>query len=319
MVGEHHSDERSQQLTATYKSRTVEPRHRLVSKTGSLIEEKVSSDKTQQPTSTSKTPEIEPIRRRVSNTGSMIEKASSADDRSQRSQLILESIGNQSERLHEDTSAMSTGSYRGKDKSENMTSDWIVNDFTLDFTGYEGRDPPTPSQVAEIPYFEDLPPIFTKRVEQESETHGKEPKVLPKESKIFPKPVPVSKQTMEALPYEEEPTLRPSQSPELALASVIKGLEDELSLAKRQLAQYQDLYNNQNPALAKRARKSLKEKMEALLRTIDGKADYIYSLYDVVEGQKQHSEALSEKEEKLLKSLGIEITWDGMRSTSETQ
>ena len=105
---------------------------------------------------------------------------------------------------------MSTGSYRSKDKSENMTSDWIVNDFTLDFTGYEGRDPPTPSQEAEIPYFEDLPPIFTKRVEQESETHGKEPnvipnephpppkvpKVLPKESKMLPKPLNLSKQTM---------------------------------------------------------------------------------------------------------------------------
>lgn len=87
-------------------------------------------------------------------------------------------------------------------------------------------------------------------------------------------------------PYEEEPTLRPSQSPALALASVIRGLEDELSIAKRQFAQYQDLYNTQIPTLAKRARKSLKEKMEVLLRTIDGKADYICSLYEMVEGQK---------------------------------
>lgn len=212
-----------------------------------------------------------------------------------------------------DDQAMSTGSSRGNDT---QISEWITKDITLDFTGYEGRPPPTPSGEAEIPYFEDVTPIFTRRVEQESTALCEEPKVLSK-------PVPVAKQSTEfapyeaePAPYEEEPTLRPSQSPALALASVIKGLEDELSLAKRQFSQYQDLYNNQNPALAKRARKSLKEKMEALLRTIDGKADYIYSLYDVVEGQKQQGQGMSDQQlEATLQSLGIEIPWE----TNDTQ
>ena len=326
---------------ATCKSPTMEPIRRQVSKTGSLIDEKASSDDAaQQATSPRKSPLMEPIRRRISNTGSLIEKGSS-DDGSQRFESTRNSSGNQPDPQREDTSAMSTRSHRGNDNSGNV-SDWISHEITLDWTGYEGRPPPTPSREAEIPYHEDLPPFFTRRVEEESSISLKEPKVLPKpapvvkqttvlpkpapvvkqttvlpkpapvvkQTTVLPKPTPVVKQTME-LPkpapvvkqttepapyeYEEEPTLRPSQAPDLALASVIKGLEDELSLAKRQFAQYQDLYNNQNPALARRARKSLKDKMEVLLRTIDGKADYIYSLYDVVEGQKQQDQGMSER------------------------
>lgn len=108
--------------------------------------------------------------------------------------------------------------------------------------------------------------------------------ILRKELKVRSELVPVVEITTEPAP-DDEPTLRPSQSPALALASVIKGLEDELSREKRQFAKHQDLYNNLDPSLGRRARKSLKEKMEILLKTIDSKADYIYSLYDVVEGE----------------------------------
>lgn len=113
--------------------------------------------------------------------------------------------------------------------------------------------------------------------------------------------------------YEEEPTIRPSQPPALALASVIQGLEEELSRAKQEFAHYQDIYNQQNPTIGKRARHSLKEKIEVLFKDIDVKADYIYSLYDVVEGQKQRSkeeqqdsEAADEMVRLTLESMGIQ-------------
>lgn len=113
--------------------------------------------------------------------------------------------------------------------------------------------------------------------------------------------------------YEEEPTIRPSQPPALALASVIQGLEEELSRAKQELSHYQNVYNQQNPTTGKRARHSLKEKMEVFLKDIDLKADYIYSLYDVVEGQKlqskeeqQDSEAADEMVRLTLESMGIQ-------------
>lgn len=113
--------------------------------------------------------------------------------------------------------------------------------------------------------------------------------------------------------YEEEPTIRPSQPPARALASVIQGLEEELSRSKQQFAHYQNVYNQQNPTTGKRARHSMKEKMEALLEDIDVKADYIYSLYDVIEGQKlqikeeqQDSEAADEMVRLTLESMGIQ-------------
>lgn len=113
--------------------------------------------------------------------------------------------------------------------------------------------------------------------------------------------------------YEEEPTIRPSQPPALALASVIQGLEEELSRAKQEFAHYQKIYNQQIPTIGKRARHSLKEKMEVLFKDIDVKADYIYSLYDVVEGQKQQSkeeqqdsEAANEMVRLTLESMGIQ-------------
>lgn len=113
--------------------------------------------------------------------------------------------------------------------------------------------------------------------------------------------------------YEEEPTIRPSQPPSLALASVIQGLEDELSRAKQEFVYYQKVYNQQNPTAGKRARHLLKEKMEVFLKDIDVKADYIYSLYDVVEGQKlqskeqqQESEAADEMVRLTLESMGIQ-------------
>lgn len=118
--------------------------------------------------------------------------------------------------------------------------------------------------------------------------------------------------TMESR-YEEEPTIRPSQPPALALASVIQGLEHELSRAKQEFVYYQNVYNQQNPTAGKRARHLLKEKMEVFLKDIDVKADYIYSLYDVVEGQKlrskeeqQDSEAADEMVRLTLESMGIQ-------------
>lgn len=256
-------------------------------------------------------------------------------------------------RDHVDTPPVLTGSRFSQTKPEEMTSEWIINDITLDFSGYEGRAPPTPSKEARIPYHEDLPPVFPMSAEHESTNHRKETKAASRitaTSKPTPasKPAPASKstpaletkaasesiamtkkpvpeptpyeedQTMESVLYEEEPTLRPSQPPSIALKSVMKGLEEELSQSKRQLAQYQELYNHQNPALGKRARKSLKEKMEVLLRAIDGKADYIYSLYDVLEGQKHQGSNIPEQLQATLQSVGAEMPWEGFMSETQT-
>lgn len=220
-----------------------------------------------------------------------------------------------------DSPAVSAGSRHSPAKSDNMTSEWIVNDITLDFSGYEDRPPPTPSGKAEIPYYEDLPPVVFRRPVENVNTHVEQESTQRSinRTKSIPKPKVAAKRAPELAAYEEEPTLRPSQNPALALASVMKALEEELAKSKRHLAQYQDLYNNQNPALGKRARKSLKEKMELLLKSIDLKADHIYSLYDVLEGQKQTGQEMSNEELQLtLQSIGVETSWEGIDSTSRS-
>ena len=269
-------------------------------------------------------------------------------------QLITshEPVVNKNARNKVDTPIIRTGSRFSQTKPEEMTSEWIVNDITLDFSGYESRAPSSPSKEAQLPYHKNLPPTFSLLDEHESNNSRSEIKAASEikpasetkatfetnavpETNAAPKSIAVvtnrvpepalyeddeDEPTMESVLYEEEPTLRPSQSPTIALKSVMQGLEDELSQAKRQFAQYQELYNHQNPALGKRARKSLKEKMEVLLRTIDGKADYIYSLHDVLEGQKRQGTNITpEQVQATLQSVGHEMPLDGIMSASKTK
>ena len=129
-----------------------------------------------------------------------------------------------------------------------------------------------------------------------------------KETVKIPKPVPVSERMLKISDDEDDHTIRPSQAPGLALATVMKGLEDELDHLKIQFSKYQSLYNGHNPALSKRSRKSVQQKMESLLRATDVKADQIYALYDVLEGQKQEGHEISDEEVEItLQSIGVDV------------
>ncbi|KAL3466094.1 hypothetical protein BJX64DRAFT_274855 [Aspergillus heterothallicus] len=123
----------------------------------------------------------------------------------------------------------------------------------------------------------------------------------------IPKPIPVSERMPEPSIYNEEPTLRPAQSPAVALATVLKALEDELAHLKMQLITYQGAYNKLDASLSKRQRKTLGEKIEKVLKDIDMKADQIYALYDVLEGQRQRGQEMTEQElDVTLQSIGID-------------
>ncbi|KAH7375266.1 hypothetical protein B0T11DRAFT_249503 [Plectosphaerella cucumerina] len=110
------------------------------------------------------------------------------------------------------------------------------------------------------------------------------------------KPVPVSEQYALHGPYTEEPTMRPSQHPGHALAMVIKGLEDEAAHMKMELSKLQAKYNDLNSALGRRDRKELASNLKEALRRLEVKNDQIYALYDVLEGQRQADQAMSEEE-----------------------
>ena len=124
----------------------------------------------------------------------------------------------------------------------------------------------------------------------------------------IPKPVPVSERMPSPGPDDEDVTMRPSQPPPIALATVMKSLEDELEHLKIELDRYQALYNKHDPSLSKRKRKMVYDKIEKVLKTIDAKADQIYALYDVLEGQKETGKEMTEGEvEMTLQSVGIDV------------
>jgi hypothetical protein len=109
-------------------------------------------------------------------------------------------------------------------------------------------------------------------------------------------------------PYEDEPTMRPATAPGIALATVMKALQDELAHLKIKCAGYQTAYNAADPTLGMRKRKYLKSKIDIMLKSIDTKADQIYALYDVLEGQKQSGQEMSDKDvEVTLLSIGVDV------------
>ena len=66
------------------------------------------------------------------------------------------------------------------------------------------------------------------------------------------------------------------------------------------------IYDSHDPALTKRSRNSVFEKIQALYKAIELRADHIYSLYDVLEGQKQCGQEMSQEQvEVTLQSMGI--------------
>ena len=113
-------------------------------------------------------------------------------------------------------------------------------------------------------------------------------------------------------------TIRPAQPPAIALATVIKHLEDEITHLKLQREAYNARYNRHDPALFKSRRLRLKTKLDLLTAEIEKRSDQVYALYDVLEGQgeeqSRHSEAgnhldraiTDEEVEETLLSVGID-------------
>lgn len=129
----------------------------------------------------------------------------------------------------------------------------------------------------------------------------------------IPQPIPVSERETD----DTNATIRPSQPPPVALATVLKQLEDEVKHLKLQLLSYEKMYNKHDPALGRRKRLAVKQKMDSLMAEIERRSDQIYALYDVLEGQKspdadtdgeqQLQELDDEQVEETLQSLGIDV------------
>ena len=215
-------------------------------------------------------------------------------------------------RHHSENSILSTRSRRRGLNAENMTSAFIVPDITIHNLGVSSQPLPDLTSEAQgilngLAKHDCQNCTICKRAISNDENHEHGETV--REAIKVPKPVPVSDRMVNFIPNEEEHTIRPAQAPGLALAVVLKGLDDELAHLKIELTRYQALYNGHDPALSKRKRKSVYQKIETLLEAIEVKADQVYALYDVLEGQKQDGHEISEEEvEVTLQSIGIKAT-----------
>jgi hypothetical protein len=199
-----------------------------------------------------------------------------------------------------EASFMSTSSRRrNRSKSiEEMTSAFILPDITL-HTG-PGAEATMANAVGEISH-DDL--NCTACPAQDSQD----------KDVTIPQPVPVSERNID----DTNATIRPSQPPPVALATVLKQLEDEVKHLKFQLQSYEKMYNKHDPALGRRKRLAVKQKMDALMAETERRSDQIYALYDVLEGQKSPAadtdgeqrlqEMDGEQVEETLQSLGIDV------------
>ncbi|EED16483.1 conserved hypothetical protein [Talaromyces stipitatus ATCC 10500] len=216
-------------------------------------------------------------------------------------------------RRHSDHSTQSQ-SRRRKFVPE-LTSAFILPDITLRYAEVATREPARLSESAQkvldsVAGHDGRNCTVCKRLLPDGVTHNHDDDhvAIQRGTITVPKPIPVSERMPEPSFYNEEPTLRPSRPPAEALATVLKGLEDELSHLKMQLAVAQQSFSKHDASLGKRQRKSLSNKIEKLLKEIDIKADQIYALYDVLEGQKQDGHEMTEKEMEItLQSIGIDV------------
>ncbi|GFP60040.1 hypothetical protein TASIC1_0015020900 [Trichoderma asperellum] len=136
----------------------------------------------------------------------------------------------------------------------------------------------------------------------------------------IPRPVPVSERGVSGGDH----TVRPAHSPGYALALVIKGLEDESQHLQLELTRLQARYNRSDKSMGRQERQDLAEAIRVLLKRIESKSDQIYSLYDVLEGQKAAGQEMTEQEVEMTvlnitgmtvrdaTNLSDQVTWEGI-------
>ena len=206
---------------------------------------------------------------------------------------------------------------RRRARSVGMTSPFIIPDITIETLGLVSQPPPELSRArqdfTQDKRHDPLQCTICSSIMKHGIDH--EHKETAKENIKIPKPVPASERMPAVKQYEEEPTIRPSQPPALALASVLKSLSDEHAHLLIQYTHIKSLYLLHDPAIMKTKRKDLCEKMTSLLNAMELKADQIYSLHDVLEGQTPDGKIdINDQDvEETLQSIGIDLVELGLR------
>lgn len=217
------------------------------------------------------------------------------------------------------------------DGDENMTSALFMDDITFDARKRAPKEKEVPKK------FESMKPIRTLSADAKRvldglcgdhdcrncimcvriNSHLHDDDVLftsGKKTVTIRQPIPVTDRIENATAESTaEHTIRPAQEPGLALATVIKSIEDECAHLSSALARKQAQLNAIDASYGRRERKQLNAEVSRLMRMVDMKKDQIYRLYDVLEGQKKNGQQMSDAEVEITISsiLALDDTWDG--------
>ncbi|KAL8869195.1 MAG: hypothetical protein Q9174_004450 [Haloplaca sp. 1 TL-2023] len=128
----------------------------------------------------------------------------------------------------------------------------------------------------------------------------------------------ISDEELDITIQSEDSTMRPSQSPESAVAAISESVKGELASQRSQLAKYQADYDRQDIELRWRQRKALAKKIRDIQQSIEHKADQLYNLRDITESQKTSRGGLvpHHQLDNSGQSAGVQTPWQGIRSSS---
>ncbi|KAK1834860.1 protein Daple [Podospora conica] len=121
------------------------------------------------------------------------------------------------------------------------------------------------------------------------------------------KPVPVSERMPESKghKYADEPTVRPSMAPGDALAILIKETQDEIDHLQIELQRLNNAYFGLDKALGQRERRRVMAEIKVMQNKLESKSGHLYKLHDVLEGQKQAGQLMTEEEIDITVLTGI--------------
>ncbi|KAL8905945.1 MAG: hypothetical protein Q9207_002326 [Kuettlingeria erythrocarpa] len=206
-----------------------------------------------------------------------------------------------------------------------LTSGFIVPDITFDQRDIMGSQAPLPLPA----YISPHPQVDQKNEVRDGTERSDNLNYAPIQE--FGQPAhqaaeprelpPISDEELDLTIGDEEPTVRPSQSPDDALATVLDSLYAENAALQAEKGRYETSYNRLDVSISRRQRNRLAEKCQSLLEACQAKADQIYNLRDVVEGRKQPF--TQQQVDDTLHSLGLNIPFEGFsgrrRSTASSR
>ncbi|KAL8994508.1 MAG: hypothetical protein Q9169_005537 [Polycauliona sp. 2 TL-2023] len=225
-----------------------------------------------------------------------------------------------------ETSSSSTATTKMKHHNSfvDRTSSLLLENFTLTLplatNDQAGSLPATVPAVLPLPLLDLAPLDVVHNATQQSDPLPNAGTTQAQHTIEPAQKLTVSDEELDITIQDEEPTERPSQPPAAALAAVLESVRSERALQLSQLAKYQASYSRHDTALNRRQRKQLHAKIVALTESVDRKADQIYNLHDLVADQEQQKSKPMNYDEvdHTLQSLGLELPWQGIASSTTT-